>query len=70
MIDNYSLFEAHERDIERRTRHLPICCICNEHITSEYRYQIPGDSDWFCEDCWNDFVADDCRHINEDEEVW
>lgn len=71
MIDNYDLFEMHEAEIERRTRHLPICCVCEEHITSDYGYRIPGENDIFCEDCWDEFVRDNCRvDIEEEEDEW
>ena len=53
--DNYDLFEAHEREVERRIARLPKCNKCGEPITSDYAYDVDG---LWCEDCFEDFKND------------
>ena len=50
--DNYDLFEAHERQINRKLSRLPVCNRCGEPITSEQAYDVDG---LWCEDCFNDW---------------
>ena len=53
--DNYDLFEAHEREVERRISRLPKCNKCGEPITSDYAYDLDG---LWCEDCFEDFTQE------------
>lgn len=56
MIDNYDIWEAHERREERRRERLPHCIRCGEAIIGEDAYNMP-DGIW-CEDCFNDWVKE------------
>ena len=47
--DNYDAYEAYEREIARQERHLPICCMCEEHIWQEDAVYINGE--WYCPQC-------------------
>ena len=61
--DNFGLWEAHERQIERQRMKRPKCCECGEHIQAERLYRIHGDI--YCPDCIEDFaeeVEDDERY--------
>lgn len=55
MLDNYDLFEAHERQVERRLARLPVCRKCGEPITSEWAYDIDG---LWCESCYEEFTKE------------
>ena len=55
MIDNYDLFEMHERQVERRLARLPKCNKCGNPITSEYGYDVDG---LWCEDCFEEYKKD------------
>lgn len=58
VIDNYSLFEAHEarqeREYQRWLDSLPRCSECGKKIEDMHCYNIGGDL--FCDDC-----IDKCR---------
>ena len=47
--DNYSQWEAHERQQERQLARLPKCDRCSEAIQGEHYFDIYGDI--YCEDC-------------------
>ena len=50
--DNYDIYEAHERQVERRISRLPKCNRCGEPITSEYAYDVDG---LWCERCFDEY---------------
>lgn len=50
--DNYDLYEAHEREIARQERHLPICCLCEEPIWQDSAVYLNGE--WYCDCCLDD----------------
>lgn len=52
MIDNYELFEMHERERERLDRHKPICAECGERIHQDRAVRIRGA--WICDQCLED----------------
>jgi DNA-directed RNA polymerase subunit RPC12/RpoP len=47
--DNYSQWEAHERQQERQRARLPKCDRCGEEIQGEHYFDIYGDI--YCEEC-------------------
>lgn len=47
--DNYSQWEAHERQQERQLAYLPKCDRCREPIQDEHCFDIYGDI--YCEEC-------------------
>lgn len=49
MMDNYDIWEQHERDRERALAKLPVCDICGEPIQTEYTYEVDGS--YICETC-------------------
>ena len=49
MIDNYDLWEAHDREEQERLDRMPLCECCNQPIQDEYCYEINGEV--LCEDC-------------------
>jgi hypothetical protein len=49
VIDNYDLFEMHDREQEARLQELPTCKCCGFAIQQEQAICIDGK--WFCEDC-------------------
>ena len=51
--DNYYLWEAQDRAMERRRARRPVCSECGEAIQSEMAFLIHGD--WYCEDCMENF---------------
>lgn len=61
MPDNYSQWEAHEAELERRLEQRPVCRYCGEHIQGEHYFYIEGCI--LCEECLNDkyrrIVTDD-----------
>ena len=61
--DNYDAYEAYEREITRQERHLPICCMCEEHIWQEDAVYIDGK--WYCDQC-----LDDNRVYIDEEDEW
>jgi len=48
VIDNYGLYEIHEREQEEALRNLPVCHCCKQRIQQERAICIDGK--WFCED--------------------
>lgn len=53
MYDNYSLWERHDKNQNRRLEKYPVCCVCGEHIQDDFLYVI--DNDLFCESCMDDY---------------
>lgn len=51
--DNYSAYEAYERDVEAYRNRLPRCAKCGEPITDEKAYDIDG---WYCESCKDEWL--------------
>ena len=49
MIDNYGLWEAHEREQEKALEKLPECDYCGEAIQDDFYFDINGDI--VCEEC-------------------
>lgn len=47
--DNLDLFDEHEAEQQAALELLPVCDICDEHIQSEYCYQI--NDTVICESC-------------------
>lgn len=52
MIDNYDLWEAHDREQAEELEKLPVCDCCGERIQDEYYYEIDGEI--LCEECLKD----------------
>ena len=59
--DNYSQWEAHEREAERWLARRPVCIECEEHIQEDSAFYINGE--WICENCIEIYRRD----IHEDE---
>ena len=51
-IDNYSLWEEHDREQELALRRKPVCDRCGEYIQQEYAVRIGVF--WYCDDCLDD----------------
>ena len=49
MDDNYSLWERHERELERWLERRPMCSCCDNHIQEDTAVYINGE--WICDDC-------------------
>lgn len=47
--DNYDMWEAHDREMERRLARRPLCSICDNHIQDEEAYLINGEV--ICQEC-------------------
>lgn len=56
VIDNYSLWEAHDAEQERQLAKLPVCADCDQPIQDETAYFIDGI--WICEDCLEAYRRD------------
>lgn len=63
MGDNYSLWEQHDRDMERELERCPKCDCCGEYIQDEYLYLIDGEI--LCLDCLNDQYRKDAEAFME-----
>lgn len=50
MPDNYSVWEAHERQKEMTLAQYPVCEKCGELIQDDFYYET--DEGIFCEDCF------------------
>lgn len=48
VIDNFDLFEAHDREQEALLKELPVCKCCGHPIQQEQAVCIEGD--YYCED--------------------
>ena len=53
MLDNYDLWEQHERERERELQRLPKCWDCDEHIQDDHYYMIDGKP--VCPDCLENY---------------
>ena len=60
--DNYTLWEIHNAEQERRLERCPICANCGEHIQDGYYYFI--DDGKVCRDC---LESDYRREVDEDD---
>lgn len=60
MVDNYGLWEQHDREQEREASKYPVCTCCGKRIFDEYLYQIDGEI--LCFDC----LKDNYRHDTEE----
>ena len=47
--DNYDIWEAHERELEKRLERLPVCDVCNQPIQDEHLYLI--NDEFICPEC-------------------
>lgn len=47
--DNYDLWEAHERELERELERFPFCEICGNPIQDEHLYLI--NDEFICQEC-------------------
>ena len=47
--DNYDLWEAHEREVERQLERLPVCEVCGHPIQDEHLYLI--NDEFVCTEC-------------------
>ena len=50
--DNYDLWKRHDAEQYAKLEELPLCDYCDEHIQSDYYYEIGNEC--ICEDCLND----------------
>ena len=51
--DNYSQWEAHEREAERWLARRPVCDYCEEHIQDGHYFYI--NSEVICPDCMDSY---------------
>lgn len=51
-MDNYSIWEAHDNDCERRRAYRPQCNRCGENIQDDYYFDYCGLK--MCEGCFDD----------------
>lgn len=56
MPDNYSQWEAREREQEAWLAERPECADCGEHIQEEQAYYINGV--FVCKDCMSSYLVD------------
>lgn len=49
MIDAYDLWEAHDREQQKKLKQLPKCDYCDEPIEDDFLYEINGE--YICEHC-------------------
>lgn len=57
MMDNYSLWETHDAEKEKRLDKLPECTYCGSKIQDEFLYCI--NDEVICNDCLNDHFRKD-----------
>ena len=55
--DNYSQWEAHEREEERWLARRPVCEYCEEHIQDDHYFDINGEV--VCPDCLESYFRKD-----------
>lgn len=63
-MEAYDLWEAHDREQEKRLQSRPVCDVCGEHIQDEYLFEIG--SDYVCEECLLDYMKENYRKSTED----
>lgn len=56
MLDNYGLWEIHDREQERKLAQLPVCDKCKRII--QQKKAVYYNDTWICEDCEADFWFD------------
>lgn len=49
MPDNYSVWSAHDAEMEAMLQRLPVCSCCKEHIQDDTCYKV--DDKVYCEGC-------------------
>lgn len=49
VIDNFALWEMHDREEQEQLDRLPLCECCNQPIQQEQA--VYYNDQWFCEDC-------------------
>lgn len=59
MLDNYDLYDIHEREREKEASCFPQCKECKERIFTEKCYEF--DDDVICEDCVMDYINENYR---------
>lgn len=67
VIDNFTLWEAHDREERERLDRLPLCECCNQPIQQEKA--VYYNDQWFCEDCEDEawaLIRDDYLESTED----
>ena len=64
MMDNYGMWERHEREMEKELAKLPKCDICKEPIQTEYTYVIKGAC--ICEHCMVEYFRRDTEDLIEE----
>ena len=52
MVDNYSMWERNEREMERKLASRPVCEDCGNPIQDEFYFEVEGDI--LCEECMHD----------------
>lgn len=61
--DNYSMWAAHDAEMEEELKKLPKCCECGEHIQTDELYEI--NDELICPQCMEDnhrkWVEDYCE---------
>ena len=48
-MDNYTLWERHDREEQAWLDSLPKCCLCGEPIQQDMAVRIGND--WYCDQC-------------------
>lgn len=61
-IDNYALWEAHDREQERKLKELPLCKCCGFAVQDEEAVCVEGD--FYCSD--DDCEAEAWQRIRKD----
>ena len=57
--DNYSQWQHHEAERERRAKRFPICCKCEERIFDGVIISLKGDD--ICQSCLSEIYDIDVR---------
>ena len=56
MVDNYDIWDAHDREMERKLENLPLCECCGNPIQQDTAVRINGDC--YCDDCLDEMRED------------
>lgn len=51
MPDNFSLYDAYERELAKWEERLPICDCCGCHVSEWYEVDYKGQTLRFCHEC-------------------
>ena len=49
ILDNYDLWEAHEREQQKKLAELPVCAVCGEPVQDDHFYLI--NDEVICPEC-------------------